>query len=210
VHRILPLALLLFPLTSCESLTGVAPEGTPRIETELAISIERDFLGALADADASLSEEIKTIVREEASLGLRFYPTPTSEYGANDMHPDYLMLVEVESLVVNFEHEMIEVEGEEPRIVTEIGSVTCDVTTSLQRRRANGPALRVASSTGTATVNAGEVENTDASYAPKSDGPSPRILKEDILKAVERSVDKSLKSMRTAIDREFDGEGDAE
>ena len=210
MNRILPLALLLFPLTSCESLTGVAPEGTPRIETELVVSIEADFQSALTDADSALNGEIHRVVREEANLGLRFYPTPSHEYAADHQRPAYLMTVELDSLVVNFNHEVVEEEGEEQRMITTVESVTCNATSSLLRRRPNGPALRVSSGTGSSTVSVDAPDDAEGSYAPKHDGPSPRIDKHDILKAVERAVDKTLKSMRTAIDREFEPAEDAE
>ena len=67
--RPLPLGLALLALGSCESLTGRSPEGTPRVETELAVIVEDDFLNALADVDAYYKQLIRNDSTHHLSNG---------------------------------------------------------------------------------------------------------------------------------------------
>ena len=153
-----------------------------------------------------LIEEIKTAVLEEADLGLRFYPSLSEEYGPDDQHPPYLMTVQLDSLDVKLKHGMDEVEGGEPVVWSKVDELVSKVSTSVERRRSEGPSLRVAAASATSTVNAErdkEVIASEVGYDPKGDGESPKVLKKDIVRVVSRAVKRSLKDMRTAIDREF-------
>ena len=94
--RLLPISLGLCALASCETLTGVAPKETPRVECEVAIELDESFLSDLAGVDMSseLITSIKEVVREEANLGLRFYPTLSESYPPNDQRPPHLMTID--------------------------------------------------------------------------------------------------------------------
>ena len=201
----LSLSLSLFFLASCETLTGVAPKGTRRVEVELAVRL--DGLGdALVNVDPVLVEEIKTAALEEADLGLRFYPSLTEEYGESDQHPPYLMTVNVDSLDVKLRHGLTEVEEGEPEVWSEVDELVGTVSTSVERRRSNGPPLRVAAASAVAEVDAerdAERIESEIGYNSKLSGESPKVLKKDIVRAVRRALQRSLKDMRTAIDREF-------
>ena len=193
-------------LASCESLTGVAPKNTPRVEIELAVIVDEAFVEPLSDADAGLHAALKEAVRGKADLGLRFYPTPSDLYGESDRRPPYLMTVELDSLVVSFDREMIEEEGAEPRIDASVDTIGCSVSASVARRRENAPSLVVATSQASSQFSAETKPETLASgrgYVPKFEGPALKILEKDIVRAVEAAVDRALKAMRTPIDREF-------
>lgn len=204
--RSLALAPLLVAFASCETFTGVAPEGTPRVEVELAVIVGDDFLSQLVDPSADLVAAVKEAVRSEADLGLRFYPTLSERYGPNDRRPSYLMTVELKSLNVLFEQELIEPDGAPARLVTTIDEVGCSLSVALERRRGNAPPLTVATAKASERVGAEtdpETIEMGKGYAPKFDGPTMKVLEADIRKAVERASHAALATMRKPIDREF-------
>ena len=204
--RPLALAPILLTLASCESLTGVAPEGTPRVEVELAVIVDEAFMTPLVDPTAELVAAVKEAVRSEADLGLRFYPTLSERYGPNDRRPSYLMTVELKSLNILFEQELIEPEEAPARLVTTIDEVQCSVSASLERRRGNAPPLTVATASSSQKVNAErdpDAIEAGRGYAPKFDGPTMKVLEADITRAVQTASEAALRTMRKPIDREF-------
>ena len=77
---------------------------------------------------------------------------------------------------------------------------------AVERRRPNAPALTVATARASSAVSAAkdaEVLAAGDGYMLKYDGQTLKVLEQDIVRAVESSVDKALRSMRTPIDREF-------
>ena len=206
--QLLPVGLALLALPSCESITGVVPKGTPRVEVELAVLVEESFLDALVDVDmdSELVAAVKQAVLEKADFGLRFYATPSESYGAGDRRPPYLMTVELDALSVVFDHEMIEKEEEEPRIETSVDEIHCSVSASVERRREDAPSLVVARSSAAGRVSAersSEVIEAEPGYTPVLDGAAPKVLRKDIVRAVHAAMHKALAAMRTPIDREF-------
>jgi hypothetical protein len=199
--------LALLATTSCEAVTGVAPADTPRVEAELVVNIETDFLAALVDVgpDSDLVGELHEAVRAQADLGLRFYATPTESYGEDDVRPAYLMTVTIDSLEVVLEHDMIEEEDQEPRIETTVDDLVCQVSAKLERRRENAPSLLIAAATESRQINAEKNSDdlaAEPGYAPSADS-SLKVLHRDVVRAADSAVDKALKAMRTPIDREF-------
>ena len=209
------IGLALMTLTSCESLTGVAPADTPRVEIELAVVVNDAFVEPFVDVDeeSELFAAVRDAVRAEADLGLRFYPTPSEEYGENDKRPPYLMTVNLDQLSLVFDHEMIEEEGEEPRVEASVDTVVCSVSASIENRREDAPSLIVATAKSSSDI-AAETDAEDLAagqgYTPKFEGADLKVLEKDIVKAVQTAVDRALKSMRTPIDREFAPEPTAE
>ncbi len=59
------LGLAALTWTSCEALTGVAPEGTPRVEVELTVLIHDAYLGRLVEVDpqSELVHALREVVR---------------------------------------------------------------------------------------------------------------------------------------------------
>ncbi len=202
------LGLPLMMLTSCESLTGVSPKNTPRVEIELAVIVTDAFVEPLVDVDqeSALLAAVKEAVRSKADLGLRFYPTLSEEYAETDQHPPYLMTVHLDRLSLDFDHEMIEEEGAEPRIEASVDTVGCAVSASIEHRRENAPSLIVAEATGSSELSAETDEDALAAgqgYVPRFEDATLKVLEKDILQAVQTAVDRALKNMRTPIDREF-------
>ena len=213
--RPLCLGLALLAFSACETVTGVAPKGTPRVEIELAVDIDSDFYDALVDVDQSsdLDAAVREAVRSKADLGLRFYPTPSESYGKKDQRPPYLMTVDIDSLEVALDHETIEEEGKEPVTKTSVAKVSVAVSASIEHRRVTGPPLVVATSSATSVVKAEQNAEKSASgmgYEPSHDGAGVKVLKKDILRAVQSATDRALKEMRTPIDREFSPEEDSD
>lgn len=204
--RWLALAPFLLALASCETLTGVSPEGTPRVEVELSVIVGDEFMNQIVDPDAELVAAVKEAVRSEADLGLRFYPTLSERYGPNDRRPEYLMTVELKALNVLFEQELIEPEGAPARLVTTIDEVGCSVSISLEKRRGNAPPLTVATARANERVSAEDDPDTiemGKGYAPKFDGPTMKLLESDITESVREASSVALRTMRKPIDREF-------
>jgi hypothetical protein len=209
------LGLAALALTSCESITGVASADTPRVEIELAVIVNDQFVESLEDLDkdSPLYAALKTAVAQEADLGLRFYPTPSERYGKQDKRPDYLMTVELNQLNFAIEQELVESEGQAAHIESSVDKVSCEVTATIERRRDNAPSLVVATAKGASEVSAesdAQALSTGTGYAPKHDGAELKILERDIARAVENASRKALKSMRTPVDREFAAEAEVE
>ncbi len=205
VFPLLPLAFL--AATACEAVTGVAPADTPRIETELVVVVNRDFLAAFDDVEMSseLVHEVKELIRSQADLGLRFYAMPAESYGEGHVRPPHLMTVTIDSLDVVLEEELIEEEGASPRFEVRVDELVCTVSASLVRRRADAPALVIAEATESRNIGA---ENdpeellAEPGYAPSADR-SLKVLHRDVVRAADGAVNRALKAMRTPIDREF-------
>jgi hypothetical protein len=202
------LGLPLLALASCESITGVAPKGTPRVEIELAVTVDDGFVTPLVgvNKNSPLYAAVKDAVRDKADLGLRFYPTPSERYGADDVRPEYVMTVQLERLSFEFDHEQIETEGQAPRIVSTVKRVRAEVQVAIERRRTNAPELTVATARASSAVSAAaDKEDLAAAdgYTLMYDEQTLKVLQDDIVRAVESSVGKALNSMRTPIDREF-------
>ena len=195
-----------FLVAACENLSGLAPRDVPRVEIELDVDVEPGFLDPLTDADAALEESVRAVVRSEADLGLRFYPTPSESYGPNDTRPPYRMSVDIDSLNVRFKRTTVEEEGQVPWVRTSVDKISCSVRAAVERRRDDGPALEVGR--GSATVESGASRSRDdldivREYALAFQGERVTVRESDLLEAVEKATKKALAQLRTPIDREF-------
>jgi hypothetical protein len=200
------LATLSLLLAACESVTGVSPKDTPRVEIELAVVVERPFVEPLQDADDGLRELVHDAVLSEADMGLRFYPTPSSAYREGDTRPEYLMMIELAELRLDFDYETVKNDGEEPYVLTTIEELESSVNASIVRRRADGPDLVVARTSASAKVSAqSDPERIAASpgYRPRGESDEVKVLESDIRRSVATATAKALKAMRTPVDREF-------
>jgi len=200
----LPL-IALVALAACQS---TAPKGSPRVEVELETSVDDGFLDALVGVgqDSELVRAIQEAVQSEADLGLRFYAPPTESYAEGDQRPEYRMKVDVTDLEIEFKNKMIEEEGQEPRIESSVGRIRARVSTSVEKRRDDGPPLTVASGEGSAAFGAEtrqEVIDAATAYQPKFEGATLQVLEGDILQAVQAAAERAMRSMLRAIDREF-------
>ena len=98
--RCLSFASLLFSLSallvsSCRGVSD-APEGFPRVETELAVEIDPSFAGSLTRGPngPSVEEVVVRTVESLADMGLRFYAVPTRSYTDEGLErPPFLMTV---------------------------------------------------------------------------------------------------------------------
>ena len=198
-------ASLLLP-AACQGISR-APEGSPRVELEVVVNIDDQFLGALegADVHSKLVRSVEETILSLADAGLRFYPVPSSAYGKGQS-AEYVMTVDVRELDIQLDHEMIE-NGDDASIETRVDWVVCKVAASIERRRADRPSLIVGRSTATAGVRAEsrpEVLATEAGYSKSGSPDKPlKVTEQDILDGVERSFTKALRALAVAIDREF-------
>lgn len=193
-------------LTSCESLTGVSPKGTPRVETELAVVVAPDFQNPLVDVDESLLGAMKQVVVKEADVGLRFYPVLSEDYAPEHARPPYLLTVELTALELSYREAKSAVPEGSPDRATLVDEIAFTVAAKLTRRRQEGPPLLVGSSVGSASVRAhqklNELEGQPV-YATEGSRSAPYVLRADVLDALDASVEKALKALRAPIDREL-------
>jgi len=191
-----------------------APKGSPRVEVELVVKVQDSFYqslevpGGTAELDRAIADRVLAL----ADVGMRFYPILSSEYGKKAGRPEHIMLVTVEDLVVNTQNRMVEEKGAEPRIDSSVQSLDCTASTSVEKRRGEGPPLVVGASPGTghSRVKSGsEGAETSTTYRLKRDsaeGPDLYVSKEDILASVEKAVVSGLREVVEAVDRDLGAE----
>ena len=90
-----------------------ASKESPRVEVEVVVDIEGSLYDGLVDVEneRELNEAISYVVLSLADVGLRFYPILSQDYGKKDTHPQHRMVVQVQELVIDTEHELVEDRG---------------------------------------------------------------------------------------------------
>lgn len=191
-----------------------APEGSPRIEVEVAPTMEERFLEPLAIEDLDeLQAEFDELVLEQADVGMRFYPLGSDAYENDNQRPSYLLTVTASNLDVEYKYKDKKVgEGEEPRVETLLSALRCDVVATLERRRQGRPALPVGRSKQSVHWRVKAPEEGVDTYplsrpgVEGEDGERPilEVARADVMLGVDRAVRAALKDLVRPIDREFE------
>ncbi len=202
--------------TACQDLntfvTGEnftpAPKGSPRVEIELIVETSESFFDQLEDAP-KLDDEFAEMVLGMADLGTRFYPVPSDEYKSKSERPQYVLIVQIESLAVNTDNKLIEEQGQEPRIESSVKSLDCVAKASVRKRRSEGPMLLVGDSDGTGRVwirrdpatwnpeGAFEVKPTAESRQPL------HVTQSEVVEVVDEAVVDALRGVLKRVDRDL-------
>lgn len=213
--RPLPLLLPAVLLAACQTIPK-APKDSPRVEIEVATTLDDDFVGFLDGIDDEFARAVADKAQACADVGLRFYAVPTTSYAAGHARPTYLMRVHVEEVEVSLAdapapRKTSETAGEEsgaapaaepaPRTVQ---SVACRVSALIEARRSGGPPLLVGRSEGKARVSASTGDpGTHTGLALRNEpGIPPRVRRDDLLAAIDRALRTALGELVPAIDRE--------
>ena len=208
--RVVLVLLPAFSFCACD-VVPKAPQGSPRVEVEVTVSLDDSYGKKLKDVGAELGSAIADMVLSRADLGLRFYPVPSAQYQPNDPRPEYLMSVEVGSLDIILDHRTVQMTGTEPAVVTVVSEIGCTATATVTKRRANGPPLMVGRTTGRCSWS--------ASTSPDTPSPEPRVSyvlnrensdkqplmlpADDLLRAAEKGVASAFSSLVVPVDREL-------
>ena len=199
-------AIAALPFAACQTISS-APEGSPRVEVELLVEVADDVYAPF-HADVA-RDEINAIIEETifpiADVGLRFYPVHSGVYQPDDDRPEYLLKVRIESFDVVLDHTMVEEEGVDPWILTEIATVECSTHAIFEKRRPNAPPLPVGSETvsGAARVDPEPPGTFLLQYEPLT-GERLLLSRVAIEDAVNNAVKRVLIKLQKPIDREFE------
>lgn len=220
--RALGLAALLGAAAGCQDmntfLTGEkfsrAPDGSPRVEAELAVQIDDSFVGSFASVGQAveLGDATSDMVLSLADIGTRFYPVPSEEYASKDVRPRYVMSIQIEDLDFEFGSETTEETEGEPVTRFFVTGVSCVATATVEKRRKHAPPLVVGQGAGDGQVRVrGTVESSDAgdTYEVRrraNDGQVVLVRREDVLDAAEKAVIDAMRGVVRAVDREFSPE----
>jgi hypothetical protein len=199
---VLPLAL---PSLACQSIKA-APEGSPRVEVELAVEVDPAVYDPFAEEvdRAQLRALIEDTVLPLSDVGLRFYPVPTEAYQDGDVHPEYALTIHVQRFDVLLEHKLIEVEGQAPFIRTTLEQADAHSSVVFERRREGAPPLLVGSAQGAGDAKVVPEETGDLLLRHETqDGESILLPHASFTHAIEESVEKALGLLQKPIDREF-------
>lgn len=229
------LVLMAAAASSCQDMntffTGEkfsrAPEGSPRVETELTVRVDDSFVEALTSVEQAveLGGAASDLVLSLADVGTRFYPVRSEDYASKDVRPRYVMVVNIDDLDFEFGSETvlpdaalmveaedgapIQVEQPEPVVRVFLKSVTCSATASIEKRRKHAPPLVVGQSQGKGEVRvtARAEDDTSEMYTVRAkSGHAVSVRRQDVLDAAERAVVDALRDMVRAVDREFEVE----
>ncbi len=141
--------------TSCQNIPQ-ARGNLPRLEVEVAVTMDDTFSDSLESFDAEFKKAIVSQVLAKSDVGLRFYPVLSEQYARNHARPPYLMTIDLGNLHVSIS-EKTKKSGEGDATRTQIhrwvSRVQMTAVTNLNKRRDNAPPLTVSSQKGTATVS---------------------------------------------------------
>lgn len=217
-------------LFSCESIQ-TAPKGSPRIEVQVVYQVDEGFYSPFVkDVNkAAIQRILEESVQPLADIGMRFYAIPSDSYEKGQKVPDYVMTVRAvdcnpDLRVTKTKTEVpVEGEGKQDAKKTEDGkpvkpetkevvtikarlySVSCKLAVTLQKRRADAPALVVGSTEGT---GAGTTSSSDTSIRlglhKKADEENDSALTEQMLeRALSGAASKAFAGLQKPIDREL-------
>ncbi len=212
--------------TACQDLstfvTGEkflrAPEESPRVEVEVEVVVEDSFydlLEPIGDRE-ELEAAMAQVVLSLADVGMRFYPILSEDYGNDSARPPHLMVVRIQEMGLEIDHETVEQEGHAPRIVMAVEGVACTASAAVQKRRQGAPPLVIGIGNGQGrvrTTQASALIGGQAAYGVKHESPDQQSLlvhRQDLLAAIEKSVVDALREIMPSVDREFapvEGEG---
>ena len=217
---LLPIALL--ALGSCNTISE-APEGSPRVEAEVAALVNASIHDTLAFDSIGMSAEetFSTVVTPLSDLGTRFYAVPSADYQQGHARPQYVLTVELSELIPELIEKEVEVEvqskvevdGEIKKVTqlqTELDSLTCLVTAKLERRREGAPALIIGRSEGVSELSVGRLFSKDREpvrMIPLRQQPATgeffEVREDDFSKLIERAAVRALQQLEKPVDREL-------
>jgi hypothetical protein len=152
----LPLAIICLAAlagTACQSIPRARAD-LPRVEVEVAVTIDGTFADSLDPIDADFEKDIVSAVLAKSDVGLRFYPVLTERYAGDDTHPPYLMTIDIRDLHITVSEET-ETQGEDDAATARthrwVSRIELTAMTGLHKRRDNAPPLTVASHEGVYT-----------------------------------------------------------
>ncbi len=141
--------------TGCKNIPQ-AKGDLPRVEVEVAVTMDDTFTDSLQSVDATFKKAIVSEVLAKSDVGLRFYPVLSEQYADDHAHPPYLMIIDLRNLHITVSEETKKI-GEGDAATTQIhrwvSRVQMTAMTNLNKRRDNAPPLTVSSQKGTATVS---------------------------------------------------------
>ena len=212
--------------TGCKNIPQ-AKGDLPRVEVEVAVTMDDTFTDSLQSVDATFKKAIVSEVLAKSDVGLRFYPVLSEQYADDHAHPPYLMIIDLRNLHITVSEETKKI-GEGDAATTQIhrwvSRVEMTATTDLYKRRDNAPPLTVASHKGTATVTvqrlragqtvaggavvnesgAGATGAVAAEASGSHDGePAVMVARSRIIDAVDLAFEDALRRMIVAIDRDL-------
>lgn len=185
-----------------------APEHSERVEVELFVRLDEAVFADL-DGDAVRTElELAThdTVLDLADVGLRFYAIPTDDYGDADAHPEHVLRVEIESLTVHTEQELVEQEGQEPWMRTFVDHVSCTASAAVEKRRPDGPPLVVGRARGVGRTGVDDEPHGPTAFAVVHESEAElTVSKHALLETIEEAVIVALREVVEPVDRELAG-----
>jgi len=210
-----PLLLSLAALAACTSIAP-APEGSPRVEAEVALLVSRSVHDALAfDSLPDTAEQrFAMVVSPLTDLGTRFYAVPTEAYEPEHARPEYLLTVELVDVVPRLEQDTVEV-GEEKQLTTRLAGLKCTVRARVERRRTNAPTLPVSGAEAHSELSLGRQDPDRASTAMISLRERPdtgevlQFRADEFDSLVERAAVSALRQLEAPVDRELSLRGGA-
>ena len=206
------IALVAILSASCQEIT-TAPEGSPRMEMEVAVAVQESSLSGLEGVNAKDFTTVATdVVVNRSDLGMRFYPVLSKDYARKDQRPEYLMTVDVKELIVGLEHTTVNQKEGDPIVVTSVKQIDCVVSAKLVKRRDSGPDLTVgvAEGKGAARVRPDPEVVAEVSYVVKREAPEEgeapeplNVSRADLLAAMDSAVAAAYRGLVAAVDREI-------
>ena len=208
-RTLLPVALLA-ALTACTTISQ-APEGSPRIETEVVSTVNASVHEALdfSAVEFSAEQRFDELLEPMSDLGMRFYAVPDTEYQQGHARAQYVLTVELSEL----EPMLVDAELEEEGVVrpiTEFESVECRVIARFERRREYGPALIIGRSEGTSQVSIDSLFSVERDPVPMiplgrqpDTGEFFELREDDFNDLVRRATLRALRQLEPAVDREL-------
>jgi hypothetical protein len=195
--------------SACQAIPRTEP-GWPREELEVVVNVDPEIARLLKQEEGSVKVAgvISEAVLELADIGLRFYPVPSEHYGEEQIHPPFLLRVDVRELGAVLAPPAAPPKTEW-RAEKALASVHSTVVATLVKRRGEGPPLIVAKSVGHGTVKATEaaaaVTSTaefELEYFETASNP-PRLSSDDLLASVRAAVRGALRQLVEPVDREL-------
>ena len=201
------LALTLWP--ACQSIHK-AREGLPRVEAEVAYAFATDAFAPFDKAvdRAQLTKAAVAAADPLTNFGLRLYPQPSESYAKGQKRPDFLLKVNLEKLSVDRRLETTAANAAENRAASTkavVEKLTATVKVAIEKRRPDGPALRVgeAEGIGRASPNSEDHSTTFALTKVGSESNDTAASEAMLGRAVAAAVEAALIRLQEPMDREL-------
>ncbi|MEX1023691.1 MAG: hypothetical protein WD226_01320 [Planctomycetota bacterium] len=207
-HALSLLALL--PLAACQGISS-APEQSPRVETELDLSMDGSLENALVlESRGDLAFLLEDAILPHADLGLRLYVVPAANYGSEHERPRYALRISIEEFDAFVYQDLVKGKGEQPdRLVDRIDTLTCRVQARIERRRPSGPPLEVGRAFGNAVLRPKANATPAVGARPLTlryateDGAELKVQRADVTAVVQNALIQALRGLEEPVDREF-------